>query len=135
MKTQRNVLSIVVAFGLWLGLVVGCSSGNKTSDEPIKITAEDLYKAYETNQAGADELYKGKTLIVSGAVGSVYVLEDKEYVNLFDARQKLIVECAGFAANQKDAISKLKAGQRVSVRGYCVGRVLGYPVLEDCVLQ
>ena len=47
-----------------------------------------------------------------------------------------MVRCFGFAADQKDAVSKLKAGQTVSVKGKCMGRMMGrLVVLEDSVIQ
>ena len=55
---------------------------------------------------------------------------------LADARQKPIVNCFGFATDNKEAISKLKTGQKVTVKGKCMGKVLAdIPVLEDSVIQ
>ena len=111
------------------------------SDEgpPITVSAEELYKAYQSNEAEADKLYQGKIVIVTGTVGTTSAPEEgmgRPAVILVDAHQKTIVNCFGFATDEKDAISKLKTGQKVSVKGKCMGKVAtDEPTLEDCVLQ
>lgn len=144
MKTQKNVLTLFVTFGLWLGLILGCSSFRKAMESKrveregtgITISAEDLYKAYESNEADADKLYQGKTLIVSGTVGDTDTPGVGNAAVTLVAQKSAAIQCFGFAADQKDAISKLKTGQTVSVKGKCVGRMMGkLVVLEDSVLQ
>ena len=55
---------------------------------------------------------------------------------LVDGNQKPIVNCFGFAVDARDAIEKLKTGQKVTVKGKCMGKVAtDEPSLEDCVLQ
>jgi hypothetical protein len=147
MKTQKTLVALVLTFGLWLGLVLGCSSLKKAVNDkraeregpPITISAEELDKAYASNEADADKLYQGKILIVTGTVGTTSTPAagmGNPAVILIDARQKPIVNCFGFAINEKDAISKLKTGQKVSVKGKCMGKVMtDIPVIEDSVLQ
>src|SRR2546428_8734798 len=119
MKTQKNILTLVAVFGLWLGLVLGCSSFRKTMQEKraeregpgITISAEDLYKAYRSDEAEADKLYQGKIVIVTGTVGTTSTPESgmgRPAVILVDARQKPILNAFGFATDQRDAIAKLK---------------------------
>ena len=106
---------------------------------PITISAEDLSKAYESNEAEADKLYQGKILIVTGTVGTTSAPGEgmgRPAIILVDAHQKPIVNCFGFATDNKEAISKLKAGQKVSVKGKCMGKVMtDIPVLEDSILR
>jgi hypothetical protein len=147
MINQKNVLTLVVVFALWLLLVIGCSSFQKAMEEKraeregpgITISAEDLYKAYQSNEAEADHLYQGKIVVVTGTVGTVSTPGEgmgRAAVILVDARQKEIVNCFGFAASEKDAISKLKPGQKVTVKGKCMGKIAtDTPSLEDSALQ
>ena len=80
MQTLKTPVTLMLTFGLWLGLVLGCSSLRKAAEEkraeregpPITIFAEDLYKAYESSEADADKLYQGKILIVTG--GTVFIV-------------------------------------------------------------
>lgn len=147
MKTHKTSIALVLTFGLWLGLVLGCSSLRKAAEEkraeregsPITVSAEDLYKAYESSEADADKLYQGKIVIVTGTVGTTGTPDEgmgRPAIILVDAHQKPIVNCFGFATDNKEAISKLKTGQKVTVRGKCMGKVItDIPVLEDSVLQ
>ena len=141
MKTQKNSVTLFVILGLWLGLILGCSSLKKAREAregpPIKISVEDLYKAYESNEGEADKLYQGKMLIVSGTVGDTDTPEvGNPAVTLIDAGKKPVIQCFGFAADQKNAVSKLKVGQTVSVKGKCMGRMMGrLVVLEDSAIQ
>ena len=144
MKTQKNPVPLMILFSIWLALALGCSSLRKAMDAKraeregpgITISAEDLYKAYESNEAEADKRYLGKILIVTGTVGSansgIYANPD---VILIDARQKPIVDCLGFAKDEKDAIAKLEVGHKVLVKGECRGKVMGTLALENCVLK
>ncbi len=73
MKMERTSVHLVLTFGLWLGLILGCSSLRNSA--PIKISAEDLSKAYESNENSANDRYKGETLIVTGMVGVTNIPE------------------------------------------------------------
>lgn len=147
MKIQKTHRSLPLVFGIWLALILGCSSFRKAMNEKraeregpaITITAEDLYQAYESNATEADQRYQGKIVIVTGTVGTTSTPDEgmgRPAVILVDARQKPIVNCFGFAADAKDAVSKLKPGQKVTVKGKCMGKVAtDFPALEDSVLQ
>jgi hypothetical protein len=140
MKTQKNPVTLLMILGLWLGLILGCSSFQKAMDNKraeregagIKISAEDLYKAYDSNEADADKLYQGKIVIVTGKIGMIDAKIPVVY--LMDALQKPNILC-DFARDQKDAVSKLEFGQTVTVKGKCAGKVLGSVSLVDCVVQ
>src|SRR6266446_10226055 len=134
MRITKTSITLVLTFGLWLGLVLACSSLRKAADEkrteregaPITISAEDLYKAYQSNEAEADKLYQGKIVIITGTVGTTSTPDEgmgRPGIILVDAHQKPIVNCFGFATENKEAISKLKTGQKVSVKGKCMGKI------------
>ena len=141
MKTQKHPGTLLVIFGLWLALILGCSSLRKARETregaPINISAAELYKAYESNETTAAERYGGKTVIVTGVVGDTDTPEvGNPAVTLIDAGKKPVIQCFGFAADQKDAVSQLKVGQTVSVKGKCMGRMMGrLVVLEDSIIQ
>ncbi len=147
MRIPKTSIALVLTFGLWLGLVLGCSSLRKAADEKraeregpgVAISAEDLYKAYQSNEADADKLYQGKIVIVTGTVGTTSTPGEgmgRPAVILVDAHQKTIVNCFGFAAADTEAISKLKPGQKVTIKGKCMGKLAtDEPTLEDCALQ
>lgn len=141
MKTQNTLITPVMIFGLWLALVLGCSTLRKAREAregaPVNISAAELSKAYESNETTAAESYGGKTVIVTGVVGDTDTPEiGNPAVTLIDAGKKPVIQCFGFSADQRDAVSKLKVGQTVSVKGKCMGRMMGrLVVLEDSVIQ
>jgi tRNA_anti-like len=130
MKTQKNPVTLLVIFGLWLGLILGCSSLRNSA--PIKISAEDLSKAYESNEITANDRYRGETLIVTGKVGITNIPEGATPPPSFHFGDAPLVVCF---AEQKDEVSQLKIGQTVTVKGKCTGSVLGFVTLMNCVIQ
>jgi hypothetical protein len=130
MKIHKSVLTLGVVLCLWLGLVLGCSSLRNSA--PIKISAEDLSKAYESNEKTANDRYKGETLIVTGMVGVTNIPEGVTPPPSFHFGDAPLVVCF---AEQKDEVARLKMGQTVTVRGKCMGSVLGFVTLTNCVVQ
>jgi hypothetical protein len=138
----KNTLLSLAGLGVFLLLAFGSldSTNENTSSgtNAITISAEDLSTGYNSNEADADKLYQGKILIVTGTVGATEM--QIPAVNLVDAHT-VVVQCRYFPTDQMDAISKLKVGQTVSVKGKCMGqtRVLGMKgeevYLQDCVVQ
>jgi hypothetical protein len=139
MKTQRNSVTQLVIFEVFLGLALGCSTLREATNSPssvsaaAKISAEDLYKSFQSNEVAAADRYKGKTLIVSGTLGNMGEAMGSTYVFLVDDHQTPMVECF-FPDEQKDSLSRLKKGQTMSIKGTCKG-LLGVVDLEACVIQ
>jgi hypothetical protein len=129
MKTQKNPVTLLVVFGVWLALILGCSSLRNSA--PIKISAEDLSKAYDSNEKTANDRYRGETLIVTGMVGITNTSKGKTPAAFHFADAPLVV-CF---MEQEDEVSKLKVGQAVTVKGKCTGSVLGFVTLMNCVVQ
>jgi tRNA_anti-like len=146
MKSRKDI-TLVLVFGLWSAMVLGCASFRKAMDAKhaeregpgVSISAKDLYRAYESNEAQADNLYQGKIVIVTGTVGTTSTPEQgmgRPAIVLVDERNKPIVNCFGFSADAREAIAKLKPGDKVTVKGKCLGRIAtAEPALEDSALQ
>ena len=147
MKTPKSSVTLALTFGFWLALILGCSSVQKAMKEKraeregpsLTISAQDLSRAYETNEAEADRLYQGKILIVTGTVGTTSTPQGnlgRPAIILIDAQEKPIVNCFGFATDEKEAIANLKTGQKITVKGKSMGKMVSdVPVLEDSTLQ
>ena len=99
MKIHKSVLTLGVVFFLWLGLALGCSSLRNSA--PIKISAEDLSKAYESNETSANDRYKGETLIVTGKVGITNIPEGATPPPSFHFGDAPLVVCF---AEEKDEV-------------------------------
>ena len=113
-------------------------SGTNSSDTSpaIPMTAAELIESYRMEGADGAGKYKGKTLAVTGTVsrkGKDYM--NKLYVNLkAETNSVMEVHCT-YNEDQKDAMSSLKEGQQVTIKGVCDGRLSSYVNLKDCVLQ
>src|SRR5215467_4520918 len=109
MRLPKTSVALVLVIGLWHGLTLGCkTSTERTRDaaSSVAVSADDLSKAYESKEAEADKLYQGKIMTVTGTVGTTSTPAagmGNPAVILVDARQKPIVNCYGFATDQKDA--------------------------------
>ncbi len=113
-------------------------SGTTSSDASpaIPITAAELIEAYRMEGPDGAGKYKGKTLAVTGTVarsGKDYM--NKLYVNLKSETNAVMQVHCTYNEDQKDAMSSLKEGQQVTIRGVCDGRLSTYVNLKDSVLQ
>lgn len=102
---------------------------------PIDVTADALEAAYETNEIAADDRYKGLVLRVSGVADSIDKdVLDHPVVYLRSKRALLGVRCA-FDDQHKAALSGIRKGQKVTLRGRGDGYLLGSPTMRDCMLE
>lgn len=109
------------------------NSQNATPATPI--TAAELIESYRMETADGAGKYKGQTLAVTGTVsrsGKDYL--NRLYVNLKADNPILEVHCT-YDEAEKESMSALKAGQQVTIRGVCDGRLSTWVVLKDSVLQ
>ncbi|MFN0291335.1 OB-fold protein [Pedobacter helvus] len=98
-------------------------------DYDLKITAASLYSAYDTNEIDADNLYKGKKILVTGTINDigVDVLGDG-YITLSTAGYG-DVQCI---YSEKSDASGYRKGTKVTLIGVCKGKTLGNVLITDC---
>ena len=102
----------------------------------VKVSAADLFKAYEANEIAADQRFKGKLLEVSGKIDSIGKdLLDNPYVSLKSGGQFDILGIQAFfdeaATSQLAGLSK---GQSVTLQCRCDGKMMNV-MLKDCALR
>ncbi|TRZ48070.1 MAG: hypothetical protein D4S01_11045 [Dehalococcoidia bacterium] len=101
----------------------------------IRITAVDLWEAYDENEVAADTMYRGKTLEISGIIDEIGKdLFDTPYINLRTKFSEIIlpypqdslvmtesrVKCI-FDSKHESQLAQLVKGQEVRVQGECSG--------------
>lgn len=95
----------------------------------IKVTARDLFKAYEANEIAADSQYKGKRIEITGEIESIAS-------DMFD--EPLVQLSAGDFQNvgaqglSKEVAGGLSKGQSITLVCTGAGEAIGTPMLDKC---
>lgn len=99
-------------------------------DVVAEISANKLFTQYQYNEIRADELYKGKTIVVTGVISDIGndILYDS-YVTLKTNDIIGSVQCY----LDKSIVSKLSKGYRITVKGECRGLLMNV-LMNDCSL-
>jgi len=136
------VLAVIVFF-----VIIGASgdstsspgqtaSNSKTEEAvaPLKVTSEELRKAYATNQVSADQQYEGKLVEISGTVDTIGKdILDEAYIT-FETKEQYAfdkVQCM-FSASEENSIANFKKGQSVVVQGKVSGVLISGPLVRNC---
>lgn len=96
----------------------------------IAITAEQLYNAYNDNEAAADKLYLDKIIEVKGKVSDTATVENDAILSLDAQPSGGAVSCR-FSPG-KD-VSVIQKGTEITVKGKCTGFNLDVN-LADCII-
>lgn len=97
-----------------------------------EVTANQLYRAYNTNEISADDKYKGKKLAVTGRISDISEVLGSISVDLKtgDSVGWTKVSCT---MKNRDVVSKLRKGQEITITGTCEGLTLNISIdLDDC---
>jgi hypothetical protein len=141
-KKNKAVKKIYIIISVVLALLVAVylyvnhkPHRDVASEEAVKIKSSELFKAYETNEKKADELYLNKVLEVSGEIGEI--LEDTKGAGLLILKGEndfFGVKCA-LKPDQKNKLQKLEEGNVVKIKGLCTGGGGGMDVeLVKCTI-
>lgn len=127
----RNVI-IILGICLSIGIVSFLLIWNKPhrdiSDETaIEISAQDLSRSYEMDEAGSNKQFLNKALQVSGTVKEITNNQDNETVIILDDM------IYGVQCTMKDKDTDLIQGKHVVLKGICNGYTIGVS-LSDCIL-
>jgi len=135
---NRRPLALLAAFIL-LAALGGCG---RASDELEKMTrearpaftlsGEELFRDYSDRDAG-DKKYKEKILQVSGPVVRIRsnVANDRVLL-LRGAEHAGDIQCH-FFDSYSEQVSKLRPGDKLTVRGKCTGKIINV-ILDPCVI-
>lgn len=131
---------IVFAALIVIGSVGGDSGSSDPSDstestkpQAIKISAEDLYEAYEQNEIAAEKKYDDQLVEVTGVVGNIGtdILNDV-YVTLTTGDYLQSVQCYFEGDEEVDKVTAIVEGQEVTIVGTCSGLSLTNVLVKDC---
>jgi hypothetical protein len=100
---------------------------------PVVVNAKDLLDAYEVNPVAADGKYKGKWVEVAGEVDAIDKVVKMDVTLKDEGRMKPRGIRCEFEDNQRDAVAQLKPGDKVTIKGKCLGKFTNLG-LEKCEL-
>ena len=137
MKTSIKIALAIVLFIALGGILGGLYMFNKQhadlqkSKPDFVMTASDLQKAFEDNEADATAKYVNKVIEVSGTVESVKTGEGN-IINVTIKTGSDLSSVICTLAPQADA-SKLVSGNETTIRGECSGFLMDV-LLNNCVI-
>ncbi len=101
----------------------------------VEVTAEQLFQAYQANEAAAQQAYGDSQLLVSGTVAGVDLdLTNDPIVKLRTSNQFMSAQAKLVDADKAGA-ARLTKGSRITLRCESVSEVIGTPILSDCAIQ
>lgn len=120
----------------------GGSSGSASSPakapaaQIMQVNIRDILSAYENNEIGADNKYKGNLIQVTGVIGSVKKdILDNLYVTLgTGARFEIPTIQAFFDDSMNEQLGQLRKGSRLTVVCRVNGLMMNV-LAEDCVIK
>jgi hypothetical protein len=98
----------------------------------VSVDAMKLWQDYDSNEVAADNIYKGKTLRVSGTVDSIDKDAFDNMVLGLHSPNPFMHTRAKMVAADAPAVASLAKGARVVLVCEARGRIIGSPVLDDC---
>jgi hypothetical protein len=129
MKKFWKIIGVLAIIGIIAAAGIYKFVYNKPHENYLKLKAEhirpasQLYTEFASDQTVADALYTGKMVQIDGAIKGIEDL-DSMVIAVFSFNQGMFgdegIRCS-FDKSVLDEARELKAGQTVSIKGYCEG--------------
>ena len=127
MNNKKHIASLIafIVFGiLAIGSIESDEDTQKVqSQEPsYTLSADQLYREYESNEVAADAKYEGKVVIVYGIIQDIGKgITDEVYIVIGGSGFLDGVQCF-FTEGEQSSIARLSKGQSVRVKGEVSGK-------------
>ena len=97
------------------------------------VSANDLYSQYDANEVSADDYYKGRSLLVTGRVGSINKdFLDKVYIIMPSSSNPYMGVHAELKRSEKERAGNLRKGQQITLLCIGAGKVLTDVIVNKC---
>lgn len=103
------------------------------SEADYVLTAQNLIKEYQENEAVTNEKYSENIILVKGKVFEVSTLKGNSVITLKDDDSESSIICHLLPGENGKAM-KLKEGQEISIKGICTGYLLDV-IMVRCTLE
>ena len=122
------LVSIGVAVGIYLYHKPRTTAASQKAD--FTLTATELYRQFETDEAKANQKYSGKILEVTGAVGEVQKKDSASAVLLAVPEAMGGINCSLSAGDNMPA---LQQGNSITIKGKCTGFLMDVNLLDAVI--
>ena len=140
MKRTLKIVLIIILVGASIGAFVAYKMWNKPFDdvtdmEGMKVNADVLYKAFESNEQTANTTYVGKVVEVSGTVGDIETSDTIARVMLtFPDAMMGAVRVTLDSRHLADA-KAVKTGDQATFKGFCNGFLMDVEVKDGVFIK
>lgn len=115
---------------------------------PIRVSALDLWSAYQDNKINADDMYNGKLLSTSGEVASISTFMNRPCITIYVDEHFDYLICLFEKGDTSPKLTNLRIGDTITLQGECSGTHMGgstviaqapdydspYVYLNDCTI-
>lgn len=124
MRKWVKIVLVIAVLGLLGASAVVYYVYNKphrdvSKEKGVQLSAQNLYDAFRTNEAGANKLYLDKAIELTGEVGNVSTNQDGKVVVDFKTNDPMVVINCTFKENP----GSLQPGQTITFKGICTGYI------------
>jgi len=128
-------LVIIIIGGIGTMSYVFRSPENSVKNESAiySLSSDDLYTAFNDNEATANEKYLGKIIDVTGEVTEIQKTNNGQLILLLSCNSPLGGVRCTFETQQEKLLQKVTKGTKHSIKGKCSG-FLAEVVLDNCCL-
>ena len=140
MKKTLKIVLLVIVVGACIGGFVAYKMWNKPFDdvtdmEGMKVNADVLYKAFETNEQTANTTYVGKVVEVSGTVGDIETSDSIARVMItFPDAMMGAVRVTLDSRHLADA-KAVKTGDQATFKGFCNGFLMDVEIKDGVLIK
>jgi hypothetical protein len=140
MNRTLKIVLIVILVGASIGAFVAYKMWNKPFDdvtdmEGMKVNADVLYKAFETNEQTANTTYVGKVVEVSGTVGDIETSDTIARVMItFPDAMMGAVRVTLDSRHLADA-KAVKTGDQATFKGFCNGFLMDVEIKDGVLIK
>lgn len=115
-------------------VIVLSACGGRQS-ELISTTAKEIVADYQSSRQYGNRKYRGNALIVEGTIAEYYRNKKNEIsIILREKNQKIGVKC-NLVRSNKQITKPLKYGEKIRIKGICLGLREDNVVLENCFIM
>ena len=140
MKKTLKIVLFVIVIGACVGAFVAYKMWNKPFDdvtemEGMKVNADVIYKAFETNEQTANTTYVGKVVEVTGTVGDIETSDTIARVMLTFPDAMMGAVRVTLDSRHLDDAKAVKTGDQATFKGFCNGFLMDVEVKDGVLMK